>query len=404
MNKLRSNILLLLTCTALSIAGCSSSGSSDDDKDPIAPEETVKISTTLSTEQETPAVEGAGTGNASIEIGKKSGAISGSLTVSGLTGDVSAAHIHSGVAGKNGAVIFALKVGENNTLTIPDGTVLDADQLAAMLAGKTYFNVHTTANPSGEIRGQIIPSTHKLIRVTLNGDNTIPQIPNETTATGVGYITVNTTGKREIVGNFTTTNLDNATAAHIHKGLAGTAGGVLTSFAQDSTDPALWTLANDATLTEEDLGTLNEAGLYINVHSQTNQAGEIRGQIVPEGITIIRAVLSGDQQIPTAIVTTGSGIAYATLNTNNGEIHASLTTTDLSSSATAAHIHQGAAGANGGVITSLVQDTTNSAIWATEASAVLSAEQITAFAAGETYFNVHTQTNGGGELRGQITP
>ncbi len=408
--NLRRSIYLLMAVTAIGVSGCSNSSSSSSDnddedniQDPVVTEQSVNISTTLSTEQEVPAVDGAGTGTATIKVGRTSGSISGTLTVTGLTGDVNAAHIHTAEAGNNGGVIIQLEMGANNTLSIPDGTVLDANQLADLLAGKTYFNVHTTANPAGEVRGQIIPDTHKLIRVTLNGDNTVPQIPATTTASGIGYITINMTGNREIIANFTATNLDDATAAHIHSGFAGIAGGVVTSFVQDGTNPAFWVLADDAMLTQEELDTLDEAGLYINVHSLANASGEIRGQISPEGISVVRSVLSGDQEVP-AVMTAGSGVGYATVNTNNGELNANITTSDLSSGATAAHIHQGSAGANGGVIVGLVQDAANEAVWATEVGAVLTAEQIIIFSSGETYFNVHTPTNAAGEVRGQITP
>jgi len=33
---------------------------------------------------------------------------------------------------------------------------LTDDQAKALTAGQTYFNVHTAANPNGELRGQVV--------------------------------------------------------------------------------------------------------------------------------------------------------------------------------------------------------------------------------------------------------
>ena len=41
-----------------------------------------------------------------------------------------------------------------NTATLAP-TVLSSEQLATLDAGGLYFNVHSAANPGGEIRGQI---------------------------------------------------------------------------------------------------------------------------------------------------------------------------------------------------------------------------------------------------------
>lgn len=72
------------------------------------------------------------------------------------------AHIHAGGAGQNGAVLVPLFGGpptaEDFSGTLAEGTVAVADSvLAAMRAGQAYVNVHTAANPPGEIRGQIQP-------------------------------------------------------------------------------------------------------------------------------------------------------------------------------------------------------------------------------------------------------
>ena len=217
----------------------------------------------------------------------------------------------------------------------------------------------------------------------------------------VANITVNTkTG--DVIGNLRTTNLGDASAAHIHTGFAGTNGSVLIGFVQDAFDIALWELPVNKSFTPEQLTQLNAGGLYYNLHTPANPAGEVRGQIVPTGIIVARAILQGDQEVP-AVSTLSSGIGYVTVNTGTGDLIANVRTTGLND-ATAAHIHQGDAGNNGSVIVGLTQDAADTAIWSSDADAKLTNSQLTAFTANGLYFNVHSQAIGSGEIRGQITP
>lgn len=96
----------------------------------------------------------AGLGSASLEIGPDGNA---TITVSygGLTGAVTASHIHNAPIGVNGPVSVPL---------VPSGTQLVASfvptavQLAQLRAGDWYVNIHTAAFPGGEIRGQLHPA------------------------------------------------------------------------------------------------------------------------------------------------------------------------------------------------------------------------------------------------------
>ena len=72
----------------------------------------------------------------------------------------------------------------------------------------------------------------------------------------------------------------------------------------------------------------------------------------------------------------------------------------LTGNATAAHFHgPAAAGKNAGVLIPVTGVTTG----AFKGSATLTDAQATALQANETYFNVHTAANAGGEVRGQVT-
>ena len=67
------------------------------------------------------------------------------------------AHIHTGDAGSNGPVLLALAQpeGVTDTWMTPSGAQITAEIFAVLAGGGHYVNVHTPANPSGEIRGQI---------------------------------------------------------------------------------------------------------------------------------------------------------------------------------------------------------------------------------------------------------
>jgi CHRD domain len=113
-----------------------------------------KMKATLDGKSETPPNASAGTGTADIDYDASSKKLTWKLTYSGLTGPATAAHFHGPAEpGKNAGVAVAIP---NATTSPNDGsaTLTDA-QAADLLAGKYYVNVHTAANPGGEIRGQV---------------------------------------------------------------------------------------------------------------------------------------------------------------------------------------------------------------------------------------------------------
>jgi hypothetical protein len=116
---------------------------------------------TLKAKTEVPAPKGA-TAKAS---GSFNGTLKGrklhwTLRFSNLTSTPAGAHIHTGAKGKTGPVVVVL-CGTTCRSGMSGNATLSASFLKAMKAGKTYVNVHTTTNPSGEIRGQVKVTTKK---------------------------------------------------------------------------------------------------------------------------------------------------------------------------------------------------------------------------------------------------
>ena len=116
-----------------------------------------------------------------------------------------------------------------------------------------------------------------------------------------------------------------------------------------------------------------------------------------------KVTLTGAQQVP-PVQTSATGTADLSYDPATRVVTWSVTYSRLSGPATMAHFHgPAAAGKNGPPV-----------IWLTEkgkpvespikGEATLTPEQAQQFNAGEWYINVHTQTNPGGEVRGQVVP
>lgn len=111
------------------------------------------MTTRLSGASEVPPVASNASGTAELNLNKQTNELSWTVTYSGLSGPATGAHFHGpAMAGANAGVVVPM----TGSLTSPiRGTAsLTAAQAADLMAGKWYVNLHTAANPNGEIRGQ----------------------------------------------------------------------------------------------------------------------------------------------------------------------------------------------------------------------------------------------------------
>jgi hypothetical protein len=112
------------------------------------------------------------TGLAELELNDDSDEISYDIQVEDIEG-ATQAHIHQGSEGENGDVVVSL-FNSSEPTNVNDGTLEDGDftsedfvgplqgqNMSALVElmdnGQAYVNVHTEANPDGEIRGTIVP-------------------------------------------------------------------------------------------------------------------------------------------------------------------------------------------------------------------------------------------------------
>ena len=139
MSKTRTMLAMLALGTTVAFAG---------------PAFAEKMKATLDGKSEVPPNASAGTGTAEIDYDAATKKLSWKLTYSGLSGPATAAHFHGPAEpGKNAGVAVAIP----NVIETPaEGSAILTDaQAADLTAGKYYVNVHTAANPGGEIRGQV---------------------------------------------------------------------------------------------------------------------------------------------------------------------------------------------------------------------------------------------------------
>ncbi|BAM88575.1 conserved hypothetical protein [Bradyrhizobium oligotrophicum S58] len=120
---------------------------------PLAHAETVILKSELKAANEVPPNASAASGAAEASLDTATRTLTWKVTYSGLTGPAMGAHFHGpSEPGKNAGIVLPFKSPES---PISGSAVITDAQAADLLAGKWYANVHTQANPGGEIRGQM---------------------------------------------------------------------------------------------------------------------------------------------------------------------------------------------------------------------------------------------------------
>jgi hypothetical protein len=116
----------------------------------------------------------------------------------------------------------------------------------------------------------------------------------------------------------------------------------------------------------------------------------------PMGSNTQTLTLSGANEVP-PVASTASGSATVTINPDRS-VAVKVSVSGMN--ATASHIHEGAAGANGPVIVPFTKTGDNT--FASADGAKLTESQYAAYKAGNLYVNVHSAAHPGGEIRAQI--
>jgi hypothetical protein len=118
--------------------------------------ESTRYQAHLTGTSEVPATDSKGTGDVTATYDPATKHLTWKGTYSGLTGPVTAAHFHGPAkAGENAGVLVPV---EAKASPFSGEATLDDAKAADLQAGTMYFNLHTAANPKGEVRGQVEPA------------------------------------------------------------------------------------------------------------------------------------------------------------------------------------------------------------------------------------------------------
>jgi hypothetical protein len=168
----------------------------------------------------------------------------------------------------------------------------------------------------------------------------------------------------------------------------------------DTTTTTTTTADTDTTGTSESTtGEATTADADTATTADTDSGATTGGDAAATGQALnMNIELSGAQQVP-PVETSGTGQVAVTFNSETRELSWSLDYSDLSSDATAAHFHGPADPGETAPPVIPVDDFSDGA----EGSATLTEEQAEQLMAGKMYFNLHTENNPNGEIRGQVT-
>jgi uncharacterized protein (TIGR03437 family) len=302
---------------------------------------------------------------------------------------VTAMHIHRGAANTNGLVVidsglqrFTSSTGEGfasyqGQVPPNSGAALDALRGLLQTPEAYYVNMHTAVYPAGVMRGQLQRAEMSVYMALLDATNELPPVTG-VPAVGVGSFIVITSrdDSNRITSAEATFEVNyagfpagtNFTGFHIHpgwpteNGLVTINSGLVGAVAAPDSGAGTLRYQVEVSVSQQaaldtlnGLGT-NPGGYYMNLHTQANPLGVMRGQMRRTDRMIFPVTLLPANEVPAVSGLDAAGPGLFTVNTlrdNFGAVVGGVTGFDLNYRLpgevqfTGMHIHDGAAGQNG---------------------------------------------------------
>eukprot|EP00011_Vannellida_sp_DIVA3-517-6-12_P013850 CAMPEP_0114622064 /NCGR_PEP_ID=MMETSP0168-20121206/9547_1 /TAXON_ID=95228 ORGANISM="Vannella sp., Strain DIVA3 517/6/12" /NCGR_SAMPLE_ID=MMETSP0168 /ASSEMBLY_ACC=CAM_ASM_000044 /LENGTH=332 /DNA_ID=CAMNT_0001833273 /DNA_START=63 /DNA_END=1061 /DNA_ORIENTATION=+ len=232
----------------------------------------IKFTASLSGRQQVPPVDTAAEGSASFTLDDDLD-FEWDIAYDDIDTGVTAAHVHgpAGIGENAAGHVIELDVDTGSTSgEIKGSQKLTEDQVNFLKGGMWYVNVHSNANPNGEIRGQII-TTATMFMGTLQGSQEVPPVTTNADGSACACFDPDTLEVEFEIKH----SVSDPTGAHVH----GPAGRGVNAepllIFEDPRSP----IRGTAELTPLQALYLRTQNLYVNIHSADHPGGEIRAQL-----------------------------------------------------------------------------------------------------------------------------
>ncbi len=259
----------------------------------LAHAQIVTLNATINSAQETTGSTSPATGTAIMMYDVSKNTYDLLVTINNLTNTIANSHIHEaapGIAGSVVAPIGAESVYTRNGTTVTGsfhGLAYGGDP-KTLLSGGSYYNVHSSQYPGGEVRGQLVPQPKRLY-ANINVAQEQAAVTNGSTinsnANGAAVMWYDPATKNISV-RISMYNFANTFAnSHFHEAAPGVGGSVVTGLggasAYTSGGGGFYNGSFDLPYTGDPVKLLT-GGAYLNFHSNVYPAGEMRGQVWPD--------------------------------------------------------------------------------------------------------------------------
>jgi len=234
-----------------------------------------KMAAAMSSAQVFPMTDSKASGLARIGVEPGSGALSGTVSLSGMSAQ--AVTIHQGFAGSRGEAVVTLapRAGSAREFVVPANVTLSAEQAAAFAQGRLYVIATSAAHPNGEIRGQLAPAG---VQVTFSELDASPEAAAlGLSASGVAATTLNARAGTLTV-HVDTSGIDDATGARVVSGVAGTP---VADLARNPVEMGHFS-TELARISAADVESFEAGRLSVSVAASAIPAGALRGAISAE--------------------------------------------------------------------------------------------------------------------------
>ncbi|MEO0481014.1 MAG: CHRD domain-containing protein, partial [Planctomycetota bacterium] len=278
-------------------------------------------------------------GTATLNLDAITGGLTGSVTVAGLSASdvVTDVALEIGFAGLGGTSLSSLvqRPLEPQTFDLPGGVLVDP---SAFQAGELFLNISSMDFPLGAARGQIVPDGTQVVRVELTEDQVVGADPvaggggvvfftfDETNGLGSGATPSGTGGNDgNAMANNPVVVAETSFSAEtlqvvVGGGFAGLEGAANRIILSD-TGSGMNFVANGSGTPEAELQSIAGLGGLLNgvyfVEAIDVSGAEVRGQITPRDIQVVRIALTEDQVIGADPVDGGSGVVFFTFDESN---------------------------------------------------------------------------------------